>query len=53
MEILAVGIPLVLVFVALSVLRSLDEIERSQRRLEDRLRGLEERLADFSAAHDT
>lgn len=47
MEILAVGIPLVLVFVALSVLRSLDEIKRSQRRLEGRLRGLEERLADF------
>ena len=53
MEILAVGIPLVLVFVALSVLRSLDEIKQGQRRLEERLRSLEERLAEFPAGHGT
>ncbi|HEX6051069.1 MAG TPA: hypothetical protein VFZ21_17435 [Gemmatimonadaceae bacterium] len=53
MEILVIGIPLILVFVALSVLRSLDEIKQSQQRIEERLRGVEERLGGYSSSHDT
>jgi hypothetical protein len=44
--ILRLGVPVIMVFVALSVLRSLDEIKRSQRRLEDRLGAMEARLPD-------